>query len=164
MATEKEEIEVATQHPMENLLDIEEGSTMVPAIQRNTDLVVDVQYDDKDVEIEEQFQEVYDLALEAFEAQSAEAELVEGKYKARNGEIAAQYLNTALNAAKEKSSQKMHKDKTTLAANKVTSPTGMTQNNLIVGDRNDILKTLMNNSEPEPIDVTPTDTSSNETE
>lgn len=153
---QKEIVEVPINHPMENILDIEEGTTMVPAVKRSTQLVVSGQYDDKDDEIDAQFQEVYDLSLEAFEQQSQEAELVEGKYKARNGEIAAQYLNIALNAAKEKGSLKTNKDKLSLAAEKVTKSGGTTNNNLIVGDRNDILKTLM--GQPDPIDVTPDET------
>lgn len=151
--TDKENIEVPINHPMESILDIEEGTTMMPAVKRTTELVVSGQYDDKDDEIDEQFQEVYDLSLEAFEQQSQEAELVEGKYKARNGEIAAQYLNIALNAAKEKGSLKGNKDKLSLAAEKVTGAK-TTNNNLIVGDRNDILKQLMG-TKPEPIDITP---------
>ncbi len=165
MTTEKEKIEVPINHPMESILDIEEGTTMVPAIRRTTDIVVSGQYDDKDDEIDGQFQEVYDLSLEAFETQAQEAELVEGKYKARNGEIAAQYLNIALNAAKDKANLKGNKDKLSLAAEKITRPSGMTQNNLIVGDRNEILKALLEkDGAPEPIDITPTEPDADEAE
>lgn len=156
MTTEKKDIEVPINHPMEGILDIEEGTTMVPAVKRTTELVVSGQYDNKDDEIDGQFQEVYDLSLEAFEQQSQEAELVEGRYKARNGEIAAQYLNIALNAAKDKATLKVNKDKLSLAAEKTTGTKVGTQNNLIVGDRNDIIKALMEGQQkPEPIDVTP---------
>jgi hypothetical protein len=155
MTTEKIYTDKPTDHMLENLLDIDSKSTMVPAVKRNTELLVDVTYDPKDVEIEEQFQEVYDLALEAFEEQSDESKLVEGKYKARNSEIAAQYLNTALNAAKEKSTQKRNKDKIAVAVNKINSPTNMTQQNLIVGNRNDILNAIMKGTQQEPIDIIP---------
>jgi hypothetical protein len=162
---QKEITEVPRNHPMEDILDIEEGTTMVPAVKRSSELVVSGQYDNKDDEIDAQYQEVYDLSLEAFEQQSQEAELVEGKYKARNGEIAAQYLNIALNAAKEKGTLKGNKDKLSLAAEKVTKSGGTTNNNLIVGDRNDILKTLMGKDDaPEPIDITPEPADNNETE
>lgn len=156
MATETKKIEVPVNHPMEAILDIEEGTTMVPTVQRTTEPAVTKQYDEKDAEIDSQFQEVYDLSLEAFEFQSQEAELVEGKYKARNGEIAAQYLNIALNAAKDKATLKINKDKITLAEKKVTNANASTTN-LIVGDRNDILKTLLQQTDvPEIKDVTPT--------
>ena len=81
MTTVTTEIEKPTSNPLEELLDIEPNTTLMPAIKRETELVVDTRYDSKDTEIEDQFQEIYDLALEAFDAQSQEAELVEGKYK-----------------------------------------------------------------------------------
>ncbi len=156
MTTTTEDYEKATAHPLEEMLDIEEGTTMVPATKRSTDLVVEARYDDKDEEIEEQFQEVYDLALDAFEAQSQEAELVEGKYKARNGEIAAQYLNTALAAAREKGQLKSGKDKLALAANKISPGTGPQSAQKIVGDFSEILKALADKAaESAPIDITP---------
>lgn len=157
--TEKETIEVPTAHPMEDILDIEGGTTLVPTVKRSTELTVSGQYDDKDDEIDSQFQEIYDLSLEAFEAQSQEAELVEGRYKARNGEIAAQYLNIALNAAKDKATLKVNKDKLSLQARKVSATNIKNQqNNLIVGDRNEVLRALMEKDEP-PLDVTPDETS-----
>jgi len=158
MSTSTEDYEKPTAHPLEEMLDIEEGTTMVPASKRSTDMVVEARYDEKDDEIDEQFQEVYDLALDAFEAQSQEAELVEGKYKARNGEIAAQYLNTALAAAREKSQLKSGKDKLTLAANKVNPNKGdpAAEAGKVVGDFSEILKMLQDkNAQAEPIDVTP---------
>ena len=71
-------------------------------------------------------QEVYDAAMGGFETQMDEAEIVEGKYKARNGEVAVQFLNAALNAAKEKSGLKQHKDKVT------KTPSGPVTNNVIL--------------------------------
>ena len=94
----------------------------------------------KDDEIEGQFQEVYEKAMDAFDEQSTEAELVDGKYKARNAEVAAQYLNTALHAVKEKSNVKQHKDKMVVAKEKAKTP-GTVNQNLFV-DRNDLLKAL----------------------
>ena len=66
--------------------------------------------------------------------------MVEGKYAARNAEVAAVYLNTALNAAKEKSGQKEHKDKLSVAKQNAGKP-GTVNNNLIM-DRNDLIKML----------------------
>ena len=146
MSTEEDIIEKGMAHPMEDLFDIDSGSTSVPAVKRTTELAtsVDHPYDEKDNEIDEQFQEIYDLALEAFGAQSQEAELVEGKYKARNQEIAVQFLNTALSAAANKGTLKNNKEKMAIALKKVnaTAKTGTTNNNLIVGDRNEILRAL----------------------
>lgn len=155
MTTTTEEYEKATSHPLEEMLNIEEGTTMVPASKRSTDMVVKAEYDEKDDEIDEQFQEVYDLALDAFEAQSQEAELVEGKYKARNGEIAAQYLNTALAAAREKSDLKQGKDKLAIAANKIIG-NNINDGKKIVANFSEILKAIQNeNEKSKPIDITP---------
>ena len=138
----RDEIEVSVEHPLEKVFDIEEGTTLVPQTVRSTELVVAEQYDNKDAEIETQFQEVYDAAMGAFETQFQEADLVEGKYKARSGEVAVQFLNTALQAAQNKSLLKQHKDKLTEALTRRAGPKTV-NNNLIVSSQNEILKKLM---------------------
>lgn len=151
----KENIETPIEHPLEKVFGIEPGTTMIPSIQRTTELTVVQTYDEKDKEVEGQIQEVYDAAMGAFETQSQETELVEGKYKARSGEVAVQFLNTALEAAKSKSTMKMHKDK--LAHTAIGSPKTV-NNNLIVADRNDLLRNLRNmNIDKDAIDVTSTE-------
>lgn len=133
-------------HPMEEILELDSGSTLIPApIQRSTELVVADEYDTKDKEIEEQFQEVYDAAMDAYEMQVADTETVEPKYRARNQEVAVQYLNTALNAAREKAGMKQFKDKM-LNDRKATGPKTV-NNNLVVADRNEILKQITGNTE-----------------
>jgi len=135
------EIETAIYHPLEGVLDIEPGTTMLPSIERESDTVTTGDYDEKDNEIDGQFQEIFDVAMSAYETQVQEAEMVEGKYKARNSEVAVQFLNAALAAVREKSSIKQHKDKVKVAQNKVTGPSTVhnTQNN-IIADRNELLK------------------------
>lgn len=132
-------IETPIEHPLDKVFGIEAGTSVIPTIQRTTELAVVHTYDEKDKEVEGQFQEIYDAAMGAFETQSQETELVEGKYKARSGEVAVQFLNTALEAAKSKSQQKQHKDKLSTVVNKAP---GTVNNNLIVADRNDLLKNL----------------------
>jgi len=111
-----------TGHPLEDIFGLPSGTTEVTVIQRNTQLVEHVDFDDKDSEIEEQFQEVYDVAMSTFENQVEMLERAETdpKYIARQMEVAAQFLNTALAAAKEKSNLKMTKDK--LLAAQRTAP------------------------------------------
>ena len=148
----KEVVDIPIEHPLEKVFGIEAGTTMLPTIVRSTELTVVQSYDEKDKEVEGQFQEVYDAAMGAFETQSQETELVEGKYKARSGEVAVQFLNTALEAARSKSQQKQHKDKLVTTVN--GSPKTV-NNNLIVADRNDILKNLRNmNLDKDVIDGT----------
>lgn len=140
MSTETKEIEVLIEHPLEEIFDIASGTTSIIHTEKTTELVVSEEYDEKDLEIETQFQEVYDTALATFEDISSEVEVVDGKYKARMMEVGALYLNTALTAAKEKSNVKQNKDKNAIAKGKLGGKT--INNNLILADRNELLKTF----------------------
>jgi len=142
MARETELIEIAIEHPMEDVLGIEPGTTLVDTQKSTTELVVVEEYDEKDDEIEGQFQEVYDAAMDAYEGSTdGDIQDIEPKYRARNMEVAVQYLNTALNAAKMKSDVKMHKDK--LGASTKNKPGGAkTVNNNLIVDRNDLLRAM----------------------
>lgn len=143
-------VEVLSPHPLEDALDIEPGTTIIPRVEAiPTVLTPSEDYDTKDDEIETQFQEVYDAAMTAFEVTSETVMQIEPKYRARNEEVAVQYLNTALAAAREKSSLKQHKDKITVTKVKAMKP-GTVNNNLIVADRNEILKQLMGQGDEEP--------------
>ncbi len=147
MSSETKKINVPIEHPLEEIFDLEPGTTIMPRTEVVTDLVEAEEYDDKDNEIEEQFQSVYDHAISAFEDLSAESEVVEGKYKARVGEVANQALSTALNAAKEKANLKKHKDKIEVSKGKLGTKT--INNNLIVADRNELLKELLGKKDEE---------------
>lgn len=137
----KKEIEVPTEHPMEEFFDIEEGTTMVPKTVIKGDVVPHETYDNKDVEIDNQFQEVYDLALTAFEDQQETAELIDPKYKARSAEVAAVFLTTALNAANSKMQLKSQREK--LEVSRARLGGGVVNNgNMIVTDRNSLLKLM----------------------
>lgn len=126
------------EHPAEDAFDIEPGTTVVPFSQVTTDLTVAEEYDPKDIEIEEQFQTIYDVALTAFESSKDTSEIVDPKFSARNAEVAAVYLNTALAAAKEKALLKQHKDKIEQKSSAKT-----VNNTLIVqADRNELLKQM----------------------
>lgn len=135
--------EKAISHPLEDALGIEPCSTIVeyqefiPA-----DVVQMPNYDDKDNEIEGKLEEIYTLAIGNVSAISDEMDRVEGKYKARIGEVTATMLNVALGAVKQKADLKAHKDK--LSADSKTSKSPHTvNNNLVVADRNEILRALM---------------------
>jgi len=100
-------------------------------------------YDQKDNEIEHQFDEIYDKAINAFDTQVEATEDIEGRYMARNNEVAAQFLSTALNAAKEKANLKSHSDNLKLKKEVITKEHNITNNNLII-DRNQLLDMLNN--------------------
>ena len=134
------------EHPAEEVFDIEPGSTLVeyeeslpvPLVEANT-------YDEKDREIEEQLEDIRAKALDAFEMQSEIAETVEGKYSARNSEVAANFLTTALQAIKEKAEIKKHKDKSVIAAQRANTPGTLNQN--VVIDHKSLIKMLKDTDE-----------------
>jgi hypothetical protein len=142
--SDSKEVETTIEHPLEEAFDIEPGTTISTKTERTTDLSVIESYDEKDEEIEEQFQEIYDAAMAAFEDQVAEAELIEGKYKARNMEVGVQLLNAALSAAKEKSNQKQHKDKTELAKGKLKGGGNVKNQNIFVGSHQEMMEMMKN--------------------
>ena len=149
MSTHKIEIETLMEHPLEETLGIEPCTTLTTKTERSTELAVTEQYDEKDEEIEGQFQEIYDAAMAAFEDQCSEAEVVEGKYKARNMEVATQLLNSALHAAKEKANQKKEKDKNDIARHK-TKATKVTNNNVFMGSHQELLDSIQQGAIIEP--------------
>lgn len=130
-------------HPLEDALGIEPCSTIVeyqefiPA-----DIVEMPNYDEKDKEIEFKLEEIYTLAIGNVSAISDEMDRVEGKYKARIGEVTATMLNVALGAVKQKADLKAHKDKISVEKASAKTPHTLNQN-LVVADRNDILRALM---------------------
>lgn len=129
-------------HPLEDAFDIEPGTTITeykevlpaPIVEHPT-------YDDKDSEIEGKLEEIYTIALTNVETISDEMERVEGKYKARIGEVTATMLNVALSAVREKRELKQHKDKMTADTMAAGTPHTV-NNNLVVADRNEIMKML----------------------
>lgn len=128
-----------TEHPLEDVLNITPGSTLIqyeeplPAVPPVDHLT----YDEKDKEVEQRFEEIYNTAMDQADELMGEMKQVEGKYKARVGEVARRMLNVALGAAKEKSAQKMHKDK----MGQQRQPTPSTVNNTAVFvDRNEFLR------------------------
>jgi len=134
------------EHPLEEVFDIETGTTEVEVYEREGELVNAREYDDKDKEIDSQYQEIYDSAMDGFDLLSDELHTVEGKFKARVGEVSVQHLNAALNAASHKARLKEHKDK--LEAKKTSGPSHVTNNNtLIVDDRTSLLTQLRRNME-----------------
>ena len=151
MSRETQIVEVETEHQLEEIFDIEAGSTLVETQKSSTDMVVAEEYDGKDDEIEGQFQEVYDAAMDAYEGSTGpEMQDIEPKYRARNMEVSVQYLNTALNAAKHKADLKAHKDKISVAAKSAKAGSRTVNNNLIV-DRNELLKQIMGRGEEKPV-------------
>lgn len=137
--SEKIKTEKAISHPIEGVLDIEPGTTLLPAVEVvKSELALAPAFDDTDNQINEQYQEIFDVAMDAYETQAGDIQAIDPKYRARNQEVAVQYLNTALSAAKEKGTLKMFKDK--LINKAPTGGTNIRDSQVILADRNDVLK------------------------
>ena len=94
--------------------------------------------DEEDVTIDANIDTVYDAALTAFNNQTAYMEIIEPRYAARNAEVAANYLNIALNAMSVRSRVKGDRKKTAAFvpfSNNKTSGS-------VVASREDLLKML----------------------
>lgn len=104
--------------------------------------------DEDDKEIDANITQVYDKAIQAFEQQAEMIEIVDPRYAARTAEVAATYLNIALNAMAVKSRTKSDRVKRNQAFVPYANGPKTVNNNLIVADRNSILKALRTDSEP----------------
>ncbi len=134
------------EHPLEEVFDLDPGTTIVEYKEVVPAEVVQMpNYDRKDDEIEEKLEEIYSVAMGQVAAIGDEMDRVEGKYKARVGEVTATMLNVALGAVREKSVLKMHKDKMmpVTKGGAVGDGSHTVNNNLIVADRNEILRALL---------------------
>lgn len=128
------------EHPFESMFEIEPGTTVIskPDYDDNG-MVVYESYDEKEQEIEAQYQTIYTAAFAAFTTQVSSAQYgSDPSYHGKNLEAAAKFLSTALDAVKEKAELKHKKDKFT---NKQPIQTNVTNNNLIM-DREDFIKML----------------------
>lgn len=138
--------EQAIEHPLEMVFDIEPGTTMVEYKEVLPEETVKMaNYDSKDNEIEGQLEEIYATAMTQAANIGDEMDRVEGRHKARVGEVTATMLNVALSAVREKAALKMHKDKLTPATGGTVVGAGgtVTNNNLIIADRNELLRMMM---------------------
>lgn len=131
-----------TSHPMESFLNIEPNTTQIVRVEQETDLVESELYDEKDKEIEENFQEIYDKAMSGFDALQEEAEDVESKYIARINEVAIQYLNAGLNAASKKADLKQTKDKLEVAKKTANKGGSSVTNNTLIVDTSSLIEQL----------------------
>jgi hypothetical protein len=96
--------------------------------------------DPEDVANDKKIDEVYDLALSAYKQQTAMVEIIDPKFAARNAEVAANFLNIALNAATSKA--KIKTDRKRVGMFNPAANANKTTNNVIVASQEDILKMI----------------------
>lgn len=103
--------------------------------------------DEEDVIIDGKIDAVYDAALETFQNQMAYTEIVEPRYAARNAEVAASYLNIALNAAATRARVKGDRKKT----NAFVPYANQNPNGTVVASREDIMRLIAVDAETKKV-------------
>lgn len=136
-----EKIEKLAEHPLEEFFNIEPASTEVIKYQRKTELTVYGEFDEKDRELEDTYQEIYDAAMTGYDTLNEMIDTADTRVVARLAEVGVQHLNVALAAASKKTALKENKDKL-LARAKNAGPKTLNQTIVLSGDRNDILRQL----------------------
>lgn len=137
-------------HPLESVFGIEEGSLDIQQEYGVAEVPVPGQLeaapvdhkDEDDVLIEKRLDDVYEVAIQTFQQQTAYTEIIEPRYAARNAEVAANYLNIALAAANSRAKVKSDRKRANQAFVPYGPGGGKTTNNLVIADRNDILKMI----------------------
>lgn len=107
------------------------------AIEPSPETVV-VEKDAEDIEVDRKIDEVYDAAIGAFNNQTAYMEVIEPRYAARNAEVAANYLNIALNAASVRAKVKGDRRKNAAFVPFSNNKT----NGAVVASREDIMRMI----------------------
>ncbi len=141
-------------HPLDSVFDVEKNATISNIQGRDIELFDENEDRNKDTEIDGQLDEVYDIALQAFNTQNELTQSIDPRYSARNAEVGAQYLRIALDAAAQKSNKLINNKK--LRGSKGQSDienNGTINNNIIVADRNQILQMLNQANNKNVIDV-----------
>lgn len=105
--------------------------------------------DEEDKEIDAKIDTVYGAAIDAFNQQTSYTEIIEPRYAARNAEVAANYLNIALNAAATRARVKGERKRQ--AAFVPYSNGGRSQNNVVVASREDIMRMISIDAETKEI-------------
>jgi len=138
-----------TTHHLEDIFGIEPGTTISPVQPQNTQIVTTEDNDtsslinEEDQAVASQLSTIYGYAIDAFEQQTQMVQEVDPKFAARNAEVAAQYLKIALDSVETRA--KIRHEKLKLKVDGGTPNT--VNNNLIVADRNSILKMLADTKE-----------------
>lgn len=145
-------------NPLDDLFDIDNSMTTGIEIDEYTQITegeiqamaapTESEVDPDDVENDQRFNTVYDTALETFQNQMAYTEIIEPRYAARNSEVAATFLNIALQAATAKARVKSDRKRATMF---IPNAGGKTVNNTIVATREEILRMISVDAESKEI-------------
>lgn len=129
-------------HPLEEVFDLPQNSTMAPVQVERQDIVEisdsDEMINEEDRQIAAQLSTVYAYAVEAYENQINLTQEIDPKFAARNAEVAAQFLKIALDSVSDRAKIRHNKLKLKVEGGTPESVT----NQLIVADRNELLRIM----------------------
>jgi hypothetical protein len=91
-----------------------------------------------DIDIDNKLDNIHDTAINTFQNQMAYTEIIEPRYAARNAEVAASYLNIALNAIATKAKVKDNRKKSSTF---IPFSNGNSNGN-VVASREDIMRLI----------------------
>lgn len=94
--------------------------------------------DAEDIEIDKKVDQIYDMAVGAFQELTAYTQIIEPRYAARNAEVAANYLSTALNAASVRAKVKGDRKR----AAQFVPFAQKNQSNVVVASREEIMRMI----------------------
>lgn len=131
-------------NPLNDLFDIEPDNEVLPVEYeqiQNTQIPTKAEdaRDEDDIANDRKIDQIYDVALETFHNQTAMIEIIEPRYAARNAEVAATYLNIALQAATARARVKADRKRATQF---IPGVGGKVTNNTIVATREEIMKMI----------------------
>jgi hypothetical protein len=131
-------------HNFESLFDIQESTTLLDIPQTN--IVENSEcplYDQKDDEIEQQFQSIYEAALNAYDNQimMVERGISDPSNNHKVLDVANNFLKTALDSVKAKADLKKNKERNV----NIKNVDNRSINNNIIMDRNELLKMMLQN-------------------
>jgi len=135
-----------TDNHLESVFGIEPGTTIskvqdpkpMTEIVSTNDTDTSSLINEEDLAVASQLATVYGYAIDAFEQQTQMVSEVDPRFAARNAEVAAQYLNIALDSIKSRATIRQNKLKMKIDG---TTP-GTVNQNLIIADRTELLKML----------------------
>lgn len=144
-------------HPLESVFNLNEQEVDIESQYEMTEVPANVSEqppvdhkDEDDILVEKRIDEVYDAAIGAFQNQTAYMEIIEPRYAARNAEVAANYLNIALAAANSRAKVKVDRKRANQAFVPY-APGGKTTNNIVIANREEILKMITVDNEKKEI-------------
>jgi hypothetical protein len=132
-------------NPLDELFETEEQVGMIEYEQATEGELAELQsdapspeIDAEDIEINKKIDDIYTAAYDTFQNQMAYTEIVEPRYAARNAEVAANYLNIALNAASVRAKVKNERKKQAA----FVPYTGNRKDGTVVASREEIMKMI----------------------